>query len=81
MMTILMWKSYGEKKIGYGHSNLMSKMAQVIKMIYQCSKSSNAALSFKCSFIISDIDAIKHFLQTIHSLHHKIDVERLSNFS
>ena len=50
-------------------------------MTYKCSKSSNVVLTFKCSFIISDIDGIKHFLQTIHGLHHKIDVERLSKFS
>ena len=42
-------------------------------MTYQCSKSSNAALTFKSSLLISDIDAIKHFLQMIHGLHHKID--------
>ena len=42
-------------------------------MTYKCSKSSNVALTFKSSLIISDIDAIKHFLQMIHGLHHKID--------
>ena len=36
-------------------------------------KVSNANFTLKNSLIISDIDGIKHLLQKIHGLHHKIE--------
>ena len=80
MMIILILESYvwvRRKRVIASHNNLTLKRCKT----YKCSKSSNAALTFKCYLIICNFDAIKHFLQTIHCLYHKIEVEHLSKFS